>query len=596
MPAFLLAILSIAVFLFLFFGPLRWALATLVGVSFLIPSALTLPYTASAFLTIHRLGLAVFAVGLVRRAFRGEVPQDALRPTLVHVALVAWAGLAFVVGVLYGDRDVPVLVAVDSWLFVFDQFAFFTVVITAVRAIGDIPWVARVVGGIVVLAAGIAVAEHFTGSSYGRWFFANAEAQTPPPGSFPLETRGTQVRVRAAADFALAYAWSAVIMFPLVLAVASSVRRRIAVVLPGVVLLSVVWSYSRSAYAGLGAVLFVVLVGSRFHRRIAAFVVLGGLAALLTLGYQQVVRSTFDAPDTTGSTEVREERLPAVLDIPQARPYLGVGLAGLASRGIESTDASFLLTYAELGAIGLSAFALVIVIALRRVAPALRAPPGVERLVGVAALAGVLAGLIGAFAYDGFHVGSARPFWLLGALGVAVAERVPARAPLAFPRYRLLLPLAGVLAGVWLFGWWTPRAAATFKFTALRTSDVVISQGDIDFVGRLMINSACTSMRIAALSHPDVTFNCYDLRTFAGLGQFRIEARDARTLEAVFFSLSRAGSAVRGFYPYLVRIDHETVPTWVRTAPLGGGAAGLGLALLLPRIRLRRPQLVPAPA
>ena len=59
-----------------------------------------------------------------------------------------------------------------------------------------------------------------------------------------------------------------------------------------------------------------------------------------------------------------EQRLPEITHALTARPYQGLGLQGLVPLGFPATDASYLLIYAELGAVGLAAFAVLLVVLL----------------------------------------------------------------------------------------------------------------------------------------------------------------------------------------------------------------------------------------
>ena len=574
-----------------FRGSLKPAFVVLVGSTLLIPDALRLPATGP-FLSIQRLVLFAFLGNLVVRFIARELDPELLRPSKLHAAFFLFIAVTFLIGVAFGSADVAAIDAVFLWTAYVDSFLFFAAVMIALRAIGDVRWAARTVIVFAAIVAGIAVVEHLTRRSYGNLLFPRVRELANLPGAGGLELRGGSVRVRVASQFALEYAWVATMLLPLAIAVAAHARRIMALAAPAIIALSVVWTYSRSAYLGfvVGGVVLVVL--SRFDGRTTAVASVGAVGVLFTLAATGALAGAFRAPDAPASSEVREERLPVVLTEAAEQPVTGLGFASLAKRGFIGTDASYLNVYVELGVLGLVAIGLLFVgVALPLVLRAVRAPPGQERALGAASVAGLIVALIGAAAFDMFTLpGAGRTVWLVIALGAFIGERVPARTPVARvrPVWRTLLPAAGVFCGVLILATAPVTSAMTFRFRTTDAYTQANSTGSQGFLGRVLVATACAAIERAATA-PTSRSHCFDLRTEAGVGEARLEDRNAAELREHSQAALVAGfRSVRGFRP--VRVD-ETVDvrsSWARTAPVWCAGIGLLVAVVLPPIPLRR--------
>ena len=584
---------------------IKVALGALLTVTLLLPGTVLAPGSSSAYTTIHRLWLGIFVLNIVRKIAIGEVPLSVLRPNRLTIVLTAWVVVTFTIGVTMADPAISVGFATFLWIFVVDYAVFLYFVIAAIRAIGDPWWFARLLASLMVVSAGIAVYEHYAGISVARWISRLIRG----PGYLgvpPLLTRGGEYRSQAGFDFPLAFAWSATALLPLVVVVATRARHWVVRFAPALVVLSVAWTYTRSAYIGVAAAGLLLLLTAGFDRRVVGTVMAGVVVVGLAVSVTPVLSRTFSSPEVEGSTEVRKERLPLVLSAAAEDPFTGHGLSSIIEEGIRTTDSSFLLVYAEMGVVGISGLVLLMLAVLCFVAPAVRAPPP-DRLLGAAAFCGVLIGIASGAFLDTFNVsGSGRAFWALAALGVFVGERAGVRWPIAGGRRllrRALIPAVAVAAGFLLIANTAPKASMVLRFTTRSMSAEALSTGPPGFIGTMLVNTTCEifESRVAAAGF---TSNCYDLQTETGIGDVRIETPDPVSLNRITRAVA---TVVRGRLRsprfYVLDVDYDVRPTWVRTAPVWMGTAGAAVAIFVPplppirrRSHARRAATTPVPA
>jgi hypothetical protein len=599
---------------------LRVAFVALLAVVFIVPSTLVAPNGISSFVTTNRVVLGAFLLGMVVRWRRGEVPRDVFRVTRVHVTVAALALTALVVGVGLAPAGTPSLVSIHNWAGYADGAAFFIAAVAAIRAIGDPRWVARAITTVVLISAVIGIVEHYTGGSWARWWFHSQRSQLGSLPAVPLEHRLGSVRVRAAEPFALAFGWACAVLVPLVVAVVGGWRGRRALlgIAPvGAVVLAMYWSLSRSAFAGLAVGALLLLVGARGDRRVVPYVAAGAVAAVVVaMAAPQVYQSLFHlVPE--GSVQVRSERLHLALGAAASRPYLGVGLGGLSSYDVPTTDSSYLLTYSSLGVVGLVVMVVTLVTAVATAAGALRAEATSARVIGAGALAGAVAALVGAGAYDLFSEATSQEiFWLLVALCVAISEDAraartalaetttdpaePSPVPAAVRTVRALLPRlaargaligAFALAGVGVGHLGSPHAAVEYDFSSIPAAELSPALNNQVYLGEVLRNSAC-SVVTAAARLPAVSVYC-EQETAPGFAYVRVQA--PTPAQAAAAARQGALAALRnlpGFSPQILGPVSVGRPTWARTAPAAGALLGLGLAVLLPlprRLRMRVP-------
>ena len=608
MPATVLVALVAAAAVVALRGPLKAAFAVVVAAFLLTPGTLSVPGVSHE-ATISRLVLYAFALGLALRWTRGELAPGAFRFSRVHVALLVFVAVALVNGVALAEAPLPLNASLSQWLRIVDQLVLLVSATAAIRSL-DRRWVVTLLAALMTVVAAIAILEHVTGGSWGHWLFSRLPAQHDRPGSFPLDARGNELRARGAAQFALEFGWVGAILTPLVVAATATARRRVALLAPVAVVIAVVFSWSRSSLLGLvlGAGLVLLLCGG--HRRLSAVILAGLAVAILVATLAPGLRQPFEAAKQSDAIAVRERRLPAVLDIAAERPVTGLGLGGLAFRGFETTDVSYVLVYAQLGVIGLAAFVVAVAAAIGTALAGLRARDPAARAVAAAVGAGLLLVPIAAGAYDLSSVTqSTAVLWMLAAVAVVFAEAAPhaERRAVAWRPGRLALPVAGALAGLAVAALAPTHAAITYRFTTLPDSRLARSASDSQWAGRVLIASACAVVDGMHLPARAVV-ECRE-RTFTvglpppGMAELRVQTgsvAEARAIGAVIVAGVRHALPATEFEQVgPVRTGRATA---ARTAPAWLPWTAFLLAVLVPPLprrprRTRLPaRLAPAPA
>ncbi len=588
MPAAGVVVLAAALAAVAAFAPLRWGFAALVGTVLLVPATLVVPNGFTPVPTVGRVVLVAGALALAVRTWRGDVPAGTWAPTRVHVALGAFLAVALLVGVGAAAPTASLATSVLTWLDLVEQAAFFVVALAWIRALGDLREVARLVTGVLLVVALVAVVEHLTGRSWGAWLFAGVPAQQGTNAATALGVRAGQVRVRAGAEFALEYAWVAVALLPLAAVAATRLRRRwrwpATVVLVGLPVLSIYWSFTRSAAVGLVLVLLVAALAAR-DRPLG---VLAGIAVVAVSALLLVVPSTLHALSFAvdrGAINVRFERLPAILGLVASRPWTGLGLGGLDAAGFPTTDSSFLLAYADLGVTGAATLVAMLLVALAGAGAAVLGGRGTPRRVGAAAVAGAAALVIGAVTFDAFSVlGAARVFWLLVALGVVAGEQVRGRTRRAvFVPRRLVWPLALAVVGGLAALLAPVHVARSFAFATLSARDEAVAYDPVS-VGQTLIHTTCGAASAVTAEHAGATVSCRDRHDAAGVGMLRVAAPSPAALESTVTAIVhtvRTTTPVTGLTLLPEAPPGRGRPTLLATAPLWLFVLGL-LALLWP--------------
>src|SRR4051812_18112136 len=186
-------LLAVAFFGIAWRRSLRAGLIALLTSILLIPSTLFLP--GSSLLTIQRLTAFALLLNMVRMIRRRELSSHIFAATPVHFIFVIMLAVTFAVGVVFAQPFVSVVDSSHIWANYFTEFFVFIVALAAIRAIGDTMFVARVLAVLLLISAGIAIIEHFTGGSYARLFFKHTK-QASTGAANMLQTRGSEVRVR----------------------------------------------------------------------------------------------------------------------------------------------------------------------------------------------------------------------------------------------------------------------------------------------------------------------------------------------------------------------------------------------------------------
>jgi len=468
-PAGALLGLAILVGLIALFAPLESAAGALVATWLLVPGTLSLPGLPHLALFV-RVPLYALALRMVLAAC---ISRDdwlrLIRPTGVHMALLALLAVGFVDGVALVGQGVSFPGDMHAWLRLLDLAVAFVVVLALARRLG--PWrIARLVAGFALFTVVVAAIERATGSGWSHFLFEHLAGEQSSPGASVLATRGGAPRAQVAAEFALEYGWVMVMALPVVTVSALRLRCRLlglshsldqevpaaparergsghclhfpylpaprirgfvlwgVVVVPvAAVLAGVVMSGSRSAEVASVLVLGVLglLVGAGPRAILAGASIMAVLVVAVALGDPHVLLAPFVAAAHTNSVSIRIERLPYVFAAAATHPFTGVGFRGLVAT-IPGVDDAYALTYATLGVVGLLAWGALAAAFLLSLMRAIRfSRMSSERMLGAACLVGVGAAAVAAGAYD-LVVTPESLFVVivLAAIGTACAEGV----------------------------------------------------------------------------------------------------------------------------------------------------------------------------
>ncbi|HVV37377.1 MAG TPA: hypothetical protein VHC63_12285 [Acidimicrobiales bacterium] len=594
MPTLAIQLIAVALLVVHLRGSVKVSAAALIGSTFVIPGAILFPQ-APAYVFVARLGLWAACVGLLVRAGRGDIDRSLLRPSRVLVAFGLFVAAAFVIGVANGPYPSQSARSFELWLLLLDQFLFLWAATVFVRLLG-VRFIAACALVGVVFASGIAIAERVTGASYAHWWFRH-QVKFGLAGQ-RLETRGGKVRVRATGEYSLQFAWVLAYFMPLLGVLALRTKRFLVLLAPVVVMIAIVLTVTRSVFGGLGLGALCLLLFARGDRKVIGAVFGVALLAAAVYASSGAVRHPYQAADPESQT-VRTRRLSILTNELTHYQWTGLGLDGPTERGIDSTDSALLGTYAGTGALGVAALiGALATAALTIVAAGVLGDPEDGPIAGALLGALVAAGL-GMFAFD--SLSGPLPswnLWLFAALGVGLYEEVMAkRAGPLRPRSvrlsprRLILPLFGLGLGAAVMAA-TPTHVAS-EFTMFTLSPTYLTQADtphVDFVGRVLVQATCDSVRAAFAVRSDVHLDCFDpLQSGPGTGLVRIETRTRAELRDAATTFYGVAKRVHGATRIaIVRPAVAAKPTWARTAPGTGALLFAELALLLPSIRFRR--------
>jgi hypothetical protein len=593
-PASLLTLLLAAGVLTAASGRPRGMVAVLATTWLLVPGAARLPGTGAGQLLIHRLVLVAVVVGLVRAVLLGRIDRRVFAVRGTHLAFVGFLTVALVAGVVLAEPRIPTSSNANTYAALFEQGLFFAVALAAFRATGA-RQAAVIVTAVAGLLATIAISEGMLSWSYSRWFIKDL----PDPSgllSLSLGTRGPHERVRAAATFALELGWILALLLPLTVATAMAAkgRARLLWAVPGALLVAMVWTWSRSTYAGLAVGLAVLTLGVVVDRprRAAPLGFLGLVIGALLL--QGPLRTTLDLGQTRGEQDVRFQRLPELFDLASERPLGGLGLGGLLVRGFTAVDLSWVNTYATLGVMGVVSLAVLLLTAAHAASRFLLAGPSPTRLVAAGAAAGVIVAPVGLAAYDLLSLrNSTATVWALAALAMTAGEElgvlpVPLnrRAELV-PRPAFALGLLGLAGGFALAAAVPTVHSVDATFTTVSPRALAIAERNNPYAGKVLGQTGC--LVVDQIDGIDV--DCLDRDQIAGgVGSLRIEARSAEDARRDYLVVH---DTVARTFPHAVVavVDGGSGrPTWATTAPFWLFAAGFAAGALLPDRAYRVPE------
>jgi hypothetical protein len=409
--------------------------------------------------------------------------------------------------------------------------------------------------------------------------------------------------VRASGEFALSYAWVAVMLLPVATLVAlrMSMRRVIqfGVPLVGLLLLAIFWTYSRSAAAAVPAVFILLAIAVRDRRSM----VIGGLTALGALvlyAADPTIHHHLSLSTDQGSVGIRFQRLPPILAAVSHHPYLGLGLGGLQSISVTTTDNFYLSAYAETGAVGAAVLVAVCATGLAQLARGMVVADSVRRRVVAASFLGFVAFLVSGLFDDALLLGQPSQIaMLLLALGTAAAE--PELGFLRMPSWStpriVALTAAGALIGLVAYIAAPVVSSQERTFTTVSPLGTVYSGGI--GVGPSLIKTICDIADGVRTTLPHTHVDCRDNYTGPGLGTLRIETPSTSQTLRAYTAVKSAADRVY----YLA--DFQAIPagppisaraTAWQTAPESGAALGFALAFIAPLPLRRRRRAVPLPA
>jgi len=577
-PSLLILLLAFVAILLAVFGSIRTAFVVLVAVHSLVPGDLVIPNTFTGTLGFHRVVLGALLLRVLIAWWRGEIDSRSFRPASPQLLFAPLLIAMLVAGVFFapGSSEAAVL----PWLRIFDQLAFLVAVLAAMRAINDLRWVTWVVVAGIGAQSFIGVVEHFGTHGWNHFWFEHLPSQQGAGVGSLLRTRGG-VRVRSNASFSLEFSWLGVIGLPLALAAAATAGRSafrwLARIIPILLILGIAWSTSRSSLFGLGVVAVALVVGTWRERRVRVAVVVAIVGSLGFWFATPGLRNNFaNAPK--GSIDERANQLPRLLEAVSHVPYTGIGIGNLRSYGFQETDSSYLSFYSQAGVFTLAAFLVLLFVTVVTAGWALRAPPSFARAVGIATLAGLLAAIAGAFAYDLFNVTvSSSLVWLLVALNLAARTEAgfePAPQPVhratlvpAVVTPVVLMATAAVICGIGLRTVAPKSSSATVRVQTINPATYARAARTPIQLGNYLGNTTCDVTRWATLSSRAARSRCAILLTSTGDREIWIGAAHRRPVEDAL-RLVRRTANVMAVTVIRERGVETGPPTVARTAPL----------------------------
>lgn len=587
MPAILLASLVAAGVVLAVSGRPRAMVGVLVTTWLLVPGPARLPGTGGGQLLIHRVIVAAVVLGLVRALILRRLPARVFAIRGTHLAFLTFLLVALVTGVVLAEARIPASAGTNTFAAMVEQGIFFAVALAAFRTVGARHAAVVITVTTGVLAA-IAISEGLASWSYTQWFTRDL---ADPSGllSLDLTTRGTHERVRGAASFALELGWITAMLVPISVAAAVTARRRARVIwaVPPMALIAMVWTWSRSAYAGLAVGLFVLALGVVVDRprRAAPLAAVGLLLGAVLL--QGPIRTVLDLGQTTGEQDVRFQRLPQLLDLAADRPVGGLGLGGLQVRRFVAVDLSWVNSYVTIGVLGVVALAGLLLTATHAATRFLLSGPNQTRVLAAGAAGGLVAAPIGMAAFDLFSLrNSTSTVWGLAALAMVAGEElgvlaVPLRRRAEIvPRPALVLGVLG-LAGGFALATLVPTAyGVDALFTTVDPRAIAVQQRDNQYTSKVLSQTGCLVVDAATF---EAHVECRDVdRIPGGVAELRIEAGDAQAARTAFAAVA---ATVEETFPHAVvalRSEGAGRPTWATTAPFWMLAGGFTIGCLIP--------------
>jgi hypothetical protein len=367
---------------------------------------------------------------------------------------------------------------------------------------------------------------------------------------------------------------------------------------PAAAVLAVAWSNARSGLAAVGVGLLLVMAATRLDRRVAATgLVLDAAALVINLAVPSV-RDPFNVANQSGSLDTRSDRLPRVGAVVADDPFVGVGLGGLLTVGLQTLDSTYLFILAETGVTGLVVFCALFLTAVAVVASGARVRDGPDSDVrGALAVSAILA-VPGAAALNLLGLpGAGRQFWMLAALGVVALESATTDRPLverAKSPWRVAAVVVAAFAALGIRALVPTHAAASYSIETIPIVGLMGRGGAQATQGEILATTACNLFEESA-ERAGARVRCEVPKTSPGLARLRVETSTAtRTSDVVERTHDRLDRSLPSFaaqWPAPIDVGQ---PTWAYTAPAWVPMTALAGAILVPGRRRRRVMAVTA--
>ena len=477
---------------------------------------------------------------------------------------------------------------------------FFIVALALLRWIDDPRFVMRTLLVTFGMSAGLAVLEHLTNQSYGEHLFNLAGESGSTTASHVLESRGGHLRVRSSGEFALAYAWVEIMVLPFItmLAIRGRKIKASGVMLMALTLASLYWTYARSAAAAVPVVFILVALVMRQRRAI----LLAATSALVSIGlyfFDGAIRNHLSLNTDVGSVGVRFQRLPPILDAVSHHAYLGLGIGGLQSIGVPTTDNFYLYAYGDTGTVGAAILLAFCITALIQAARGMQVQDSMRRVAVTASLVGFVAFLASGIVDDALLLSQPAQLAIL-MLAIATATAEPELGTILMPKWShrriAFFGAVGAIAGV------VALLVAPVTVSQQRVFSTVSPErntGRYDAVtsGRLLIATVCEVAGNIAPSLPEAKITCLDDYGAAGIGTLRISTPSSRQTYEAYATLARTlrqASYLHSYTTYPTGPPIASRASVWRTAPASGAALGAALGFIAPLpLRRRRPRPTP---
>jgi hypothetical protein len=575
-------------------------LGLLVASTMLIPSTLVAPHVLTSYATVNHVLIGAAAVRLATMAKQGGWNR-LFRATPLHLALallvVTWTanGLAFA-----PPGGIPT-VGLQRMINLAFVALFYIVMLAMFRWVDNPRYVVKTLLVTFGISAVIAVLEHFTKQSFGEHIFNLAKEAGSTTAAHVLESRDGHLRVRSSAEFALAYGWLAVMLLPFITVYLLRAKRLLTMSIPlmALTLSAIYWTYARSAAAAV-PVVFILLAILLMERRAVLLAASTVLVAFGLYVFDASIRHHLSLHTDQGSVGVRFQRLPPILGAVAHHAYLGLGIGGLQSIGVPTTDNFYLYAYGDTGAVGAAILLVVCITALVQSCRGIRLVDLTRRTIVIGCMLGFVAFLASGLVDDALLLSQpAEIAMLLLALATATAE--PELGVAQMPRwsFRRIVFCGGIgaLAGL------VALLAAPVSVSQQRQFSTVTPQrntGPYDAVtsGQLLIATVCDVASHLQASM-DVNISCLDDYSAAGVGTMRISSASAGKTLAAYDTLTatlRQVSYLDAFETLPTGPPVKSRSTFWRTAPASGGSVGAAIGFVAPLPFRRRRRPLPQPS